>query len=112
LLRLIQDMREIGFHDLTIQAFQDAGFPKTDAELPTPAARQVRNERGLKMSLAYCSGIAAITIALTSVGFAAVLWHVKWWLSAALAGTVILCILIVMLVAAHFVSPAPMEKGR
>ena len=107
LLRVIQDMREIGLHDLSVQAFQEAGFPAIEAHLRGPAERQARNERGLRLSLAYCFAIAAITICLTSIGFAAALWHVEWWISAALGGAVVLCAAVVALVAAHFVAAPP-----
>jgi len=38
LLRLIKDVNEVGLDDLTLRAFQDAGFPSPPAQL----CRQVR----------------------------------------------------------------------
>ena len=37
LLRLIKDVNDVGLDDLTLRAFQDAGFPEIDAYFPRPS---------------------------------------------------------------------------
>ena len=49
LLRLINDLKEVGIDGLTLRAFQDAGFPHTDA-----ASGGASRIEGVPLSAGYC----------------------------------------------------------
>ena len=105
LLRLVQDMQEIRLDEITIQAFQETGFPDLDAYLPPLHEREKQNERRSRLSVGYSFAIAALTVMLTLTGFVAALWHVAWWIGVALVATVALCATLVMVIAGHSLSP-------
>ena len=87
LLRLVKDIQDIRLDEITLQAFQETGFPNLDAYLPPFHERQKQNERRLRVSLGYSFAIAALTTVLTLAGFVAALWHVAWWIGAMLLAT-------------------------
>ena len=105
LLRLIKDLQDIGIDDLTLKAFQDAGFPDIEAYFPPFRQRQEQNRRRSRLTLCYSLGILALTIALTLTGFAAALWHVVWWIGAVLVATVTLCTMLIIVLFAHSLWP-------
>jgi hypothetical protein len=105
LLRLIKDMKGIGVDDLTLQAFQDAGFPDIEAYFPPPRERESHHKRRATIALGYSLGIAAPSIALTLTGLVAALWHVAWWIGVVLLAMVILSIALVTVVIAHSMPP-------
>jgi len=45
LLRIITDIKAVGFDDLTLKAFQDAGFPDIDAYFPPVREREALRAR-------------------------------------------------------------------
>ena len=104
LLRLIKDMKDIGIDDLTLQAFQDAGFPNIEAYFPPPQERASHKRRS-NLALGYSLGIVALSIALTLTGLVAALWHMAWWIGVALLTMVILTTALVIAVIAHSLPP-------
>src|SRR5262245_55816628 len=53
LLRLIKDANDVGLDDLTLRAFQEAGFPEIDAYFPPPAASASQHARRSRVALLY-----------------------------------------------------------
>ena len=68
LLRLIKDVNDVGLDDLTLRAFQDAGFTDIDAYFPSPHERVAQHARRSRVALLYSLGIAASSMALTVIG--------------------------------------------
>jgi hypothetical protein len=75
LLRLVKDVNDVGLDDLTLRAFQDAGFPDIDAYFPSPGERAAQQARRSRVAILYSMGIAALSIALTMTGMSAAMWH-------------------------------------
>jgi len=105
LLRLIKDVNDVGLDDLTLRAFQDAGFPEIEAYFPSPVERAPRHARRSRVALLYALGIAAVSIALTVTGMAAALWHMGHWIPVVLLSAVILSAVLVTVAIAHGLPP-------
>ena len=105
LLRLIKDVNDVGLDDLTLRAFQDAGFPEIEAYFPSPVERASRHARRSRVALLYALGIAAVSIALTVTGMAAALWHMGHWIPVVLLSAVILSAVLVTVAIAHGLPP-------
>ena len=95
LLRLIKDVNDVGLDDLTLRAFQDAGFPDIDAYFPSPAERESQYARRSRVALLYAMGIAGLSLALTLTGVAAAVWHMGRWIAFVLLAMVILSVALV-----------------
>jgi hypothetical protein len=106
LLRLIGDVNHVGLDDLTLRAFQDAGFPEIDAYFPSPGERAFLHARRSRVALAYSLGIAAVSIALTVTGMAAAVWHMGHWITVVLLSAVVLSAVLVTVAVAHALPPA------
>jgi MFS family permease len=105
LLRLVKDAKEIGLDDLTLQAFQDAGFPQIEAYFPASPDRDLQRKRRSNLTLIYCLGIVILSGALTIAGLMAALWHMAWWIAAALGAAILFSAVLVVGVFAQFVQP-------
>jgi hypothetical protein len=105
LLRLIKDANDVGLDDLTLRAFQDAGFPEIDAYFPSPAARSSQHARRSRVALLYSLGIAAVSVALTAIAIAAAVWHMGHWIALVLLSAVILSAGIITVAIAHALPP-------
>jgi len=105
LLRLVKDAKEIGLDDLTLQAFQDAGFSQIEAYFPASPDRDLQRKRRSNLTLMYCLGIVILSGALTIAGLMAALWHMAWWIAAALGAAIIFSAVLVVGVFAQFVQP-------
>jgi hypothetical protein len=105
LLRLIKDVNDVGLDDLTLRAFQDAGFPEIDAYFPSPVERASQHARRSRVALIYALGIAAGSIALTVTGMAAALWHMGHWIAVVLLSAVTLSAVLVAVAVAHALPP-------
>jgi len=101
LLRLIKDVNDVGLDDLTLQAFQDAGFPDIDAYFPSPGERAAQYVRRSGVALLYALGIAGVSIALTVTGMAAALWHMGHWIAVVFLFAVFLSAVVVTVAFAH-----------
>ena len=105
LLRLIKDVKDIGIDDISLQAFQDAGFPDIEAYFPPSQERESLRRRRSNIALRYSGGIAALSIALTVTGLVAALWHMAWWIGVVLLLMIILSTVLVIVVLAHSLPP-------
>jgi hypothetical protein len=105
LLRLIKDVSDVGLDDLTLHAFQDAGFPEIDAYFPSPGERASQHARRSRIALFYSLGIAALSIALTMTGMAAAVWQLGHWIAVVLFAAVILSAIVVTVAIAHALPP-------
>jgi len=101
LLRLIRDVNDVALDDLTLRAFQDAGFPEIDAYFPSPVERASQHARRSRVALLYSLGIAAVSVAVTVTGVAAALWHMGHWIAFVLLSAVILSAVLVTVAIAH-----------
>jgi hypothetical protein len=104
-LRLIKDVNDVGLDDLTLRAFQEAGFPDIDAYFPAPPEQKSQHARRSRVALLYSLGIAALSMALTVTGMAAAVWHMGRWIAFVLLAAVALSVALVMLVVAHALPP-------
>lgn len=109
LLRLIRDANHVGLDDLTLRAFQDAGFPEIDAYFPAPGERASVHARRSRVALVYSLGIAAVSIGLTVTGMEAAVWHMAHWIAFVLLSAVILSAVLVTVAVAHAL---PAESDR
>ena len=90
LLRLIKDANDVGLDDLTLRAFQDAGFPEIEAYFPSSGESAPQHSRRSRVALLYSLGIAASSIGLTVAGMVAAVWHMGGWIAFVLISAVIL----------------------
>jgi hypothetical protein len=105
LLRLIRDVNEVGLDDLTLRAFQEAGFPDIDEYFPAPGERAAQRARRSRAALLYAMGIAALSLALTLTGIAAAVWHMGWWIAFVLLAMSALSAALIGIVIAHTLPP-------
>jgi len=110
LLRLIKDVNDLGLDDLTLRAFQDAGFPEIDAYFPSPGERTSQHARGSRVALLYSLGIAAVSVALIVTGMAAALWHMGRWIAFVLLAAVIVSVALVGIAVGHTLPPETGEE--
>jgi len=112
LLKLIKDVKSVGLDDLTLQAFQDAGFPDIDAYFPSPGERAVLHVRRARVALGYALGIAVISIALTVAGMTAAMWHMGRWIAIVLLAAVSASVALIAIVIAHTLPPESDREQR
>jgi hypothetical protein len=105
LLRLVKDAADIGIDEVTLKAFQDAGFPAIDAYFPPPEEAAARRKRRAHLALAYSLGIATLSSILTLVGLVAALWHMAWWVAVVLLAAAALSAFLVLAVGVHSMPP-------
>jgi len=112
LLRLIKDANDVGLDDLTLRAFQDAGFPKVEAYFPSPEESASQHARRSRIALLYSLGIAAVSIGLTVTGMVAAVWHMGHWIAFVLLSAVILSAGLLTVAIAHALpQPSAAEKA-
>jgi ABC-type multidrug transport system fused ATPase/permease subunit len=104
LLRLIQDMREVGIEEHVLHAFQDAGFP-IEAYFPPPQEMESLYKRRTNVALRYLVGILALSTVLTLTGTVAVLWYMAWWIGVVFLAMAILSPAIVIVVIIRLLPP-------
>ena len=112
LLRLIKDVNDVGLDDLTLRAFQDAGFPNIDAYFPPPGERAVQQARRSRVAMLYSMGIAAVSIALTMTGMSAAMWHMGRPIAFVLLTAATLSVAVVGVAIAHTLPPGSDGKRR
>src|SRR6185312_15201768 len=104
--RLIKDVHDIDIDDLTLKAFQDAGFPHIEEYFPPAQAIAAARRKRLHVALGYAWGIAALSVVLTLAGTAAALWHMRWWIGTILLSMTGLGALLVVAVIWRSLPPA------
>jgi hypothetical protein len=95
LLRLSKDVRDIALDELTLRAFQDAGFNDLEAHFPPPLERESRRKKQSNVTLLYALTIAAVSIALTTIGLIGAFWHMAWWIAVVFVVAVVASIALV-----------------
>ncbi len=93
-LRLIQDMKDVAIDDVTLRAFQDAGFPNIEAYFPSAQEKVALHKRRSDVALRYSIGVATLSITFTLVGMVAALWYMAWWISVVFIAVVILSLVL------------------
>ena len=111
LLRFIRDVKELGLEDLTLQAFQQAGFPDIHTHFPSPSEQTSRRSRQARMVLAYALGVAALSAVLTLIGLGAALWHMGRWIAYVLLGATVSSAVLVAVAVIHSWAP-PSSAGQ
>ena len=90
LLRLVQDLKQVGFEEELAQAFHEVGFTVGEQVL-SPQALETMRTRRTRIVLGYCLGILTLSALLTLTGIIAALWHMAWWIAVAFFAMVMLC---------------------
>ena len=81
LARLVKDVKAVGMIDeLTLQSARDAGYLDIEAYAPPANERESLRARRSATALRFSLVIAAVCVALTSIGLVAALWYVAWWI--------------------------------
>jgi MFS family permease len=108
LLRLLQDLKHIGFEEELAQAFQEVGFT-----VVYPTALEALRQRRTGVVLSYSLGIVALSVLLTLTGMTATLWHMAWWIGVGFFTMVLLSLVIVIVAIAASQPPdSPEEKEQ
>src|SRR5947209_10371871 len=74
LLRLIQDLKHVGFEEELAHAFEEVGFTFGE-QIPSPTAVEILPKRRTGVVLSYSLGILALSVLLTLTGMIATLWY-------------------------------------
>ncbi|HYT33570.1 MAG TPA: hypothetical protein VEL69_00925 [Ktedonobacteraceae bacterium] len=107
LLKLIQEMKEVGIDEHLLHAFQEADFP-IEAYVPQDSASLQR--RRTNVALCYSLGILALSLVLTLAGMTAALWYMAWWVGIIFLVMVLISQILVILVIAHSLPPTSEEE--
>ncbi|HTO92639.1 MAG TPA: hypothetical protein VMJ70_16025 [Candidatus Sulfotelmatobacter sp.] len=105
LLRLSKDVEEIGLESLTLQSFEEAGFRDIHAHLPAPSQRESAKKRSVRVTLGYALAMAALSLALTTTGIVAALWHMAPWVAEAFLAMALLSGILIVLALRHSLPP-------
>ena len=95
LLRLVKDLKEVGFEQEFAQAFQDVDFTIRE-QVASPKTLESWRKRRTGFFLAYSLGILALSVLLTLTGMIAVLWYMAWWIGVMFFVMVIISLVIVI----------------
>ena len=95
LLRLIQDLKPIGFEEELAQAFQEVGFTVGE-QVASPKALESLRKRRTSIVLRHSVWILALSALLTLTGMVAALWHMAWWIGFAFIAMVMISQVIVI----------------
>ena len=106
LLRLVQDLKQVGFEEEVAQAFQEISFPG-GAQITTPKALESMRKRRAGFFLGFSLGILTLSGILTLTGMIAALWHMAWWIGVAFFAMIIISPVIVIVA---FVSTQPPDS--
>jgi ABC-type multidrug transport system fused ATPase/permease subunit len=108
LLRLVKDMKQVGFENEFAQAFQDVDFT-VGGQITSPKTLESQRKRRTVFFLAYSLGILALSVLLTLTGMIAVLWYMAWWIGVIFFVMVIISLVIVIVA---LVSSQPPETSE
>jgi len=110
LLRLIQDLKRVGFEEEVVQTFQDVGFT-VGVQLASPKALESLRKRRTGIVLGSSLGILALSVLLTLTGMTAALWHMAWWIGVIFFAMVMISLAIVI-VAIVTIQPPDSEEEK
>jgi ABC-type multidrug transport system fused ATPase/permease subunit len=112
LLRLVKDLKQVGFEDELAQAFQDIDFT-IGGQITSPKTLESQRKRRTVFFLAYSLGILALSVLLTLTGMVALLWYMAWWIGVIFFVMVIIGLVIVILALVSSQPPeTPEEKEQ
>lgn len=112
LLKLLQDLKKVGFEEGLAQAFQEAGFTVGE-QVATPTSLEAMRQRRTRVVLSSSLGILVLSALLTLTGMTATLWHLAWWIGVVFLAMVMLCLVIVNVAFVTSQPPdSPEEKER
>lgn len=109
LLKLVQDLKQVGFEEELAQAFHEVGFAVGEQVL-SPNALESMRKRRTRIVLGYCLGILVLVALLTLTGVIAALWHMAWWIGVAFFAMVLISLGIVTVVIATAQPPDSAEE--
>jgi hypothetical protein len=98
LLRIVRDVKPVGFEQGLVRAFQEAGLTPGEQQIPSLTTLAAVRKRGTRNVLYAALGILTLSAVLTAVGMVAALWHVAWWIGVAFGIMVFICQIIVQIV--------------
>jgi len=98
LLRIVRDVKPVGFEQGIVRVFQEAGFTPGQQQIPTLTTLEAVRKRGTRNVLYTALGILSLSAVLTLAGMVAALWHVEWWIAVAFGVMVLVCQIIVQIV--------------
>jgi MFS family permease len=98
LLRVVQDVKPVGFEEGIVRVFQEAGFTPGEQQIPSLTTLEAVRKRGTRNVLYTALGILTLSGVLTLVGMVAALWHVAWWIAVAFGVMVFICQIIIQIV--------------
>lgn len=107
LLRLIQEMKDVGIDEHMLHAFQDAGIP-TEGYFPQES--ESLHRRRTALALRYSVGILVLSIILTLAGMVAALWYMAWWVGIIFLVMVLVSQALVIVVFAQALPPESAEE--
>jgi ABC-type multidrug transport system fused ATPase/permease subunit len=96
LLRLVNDLKQVGFEEELEQAFKGAD-PIVREKAASHNTLESMRKRRTVFFLGYSLGILALSVLLTLIGMLAVLWHMAWWIGVAFFVIVIICLIFVII---------------
>jgi ABC-type multidrug transport system fused ATPase/permease subunit len=112
LLRLVKDLKEVGFEQEFAQAFQDVDVTIRE-QVASPKTLESLRKRRTGFFLAYSLGILVLSVLLTLTGMIAVLWYMAWWIGVVFFVMVIISLVIVNVALVSSQPPeSPEEKER
>ncbi len=91
LLRLVRDVKPVGFEEGIARAFQEAGLIPGAQQVPSLTALETVRKRGTRNVLNTALAILTLSSILTVVGLGAALWHMVWWIAVAFVAMVFIC---------------------
>ncbi len=95
LLRLVKDLKEVGFEQEFAQAFQDVDLT-VRGQIASPKTLESWRKRRTGFFLAYSLGMLVLSVLLTLTGMIAVLWYMAWWIGVIFFVMVIISLVIVI----------------
>jgi hypothetical protein len=98
LLRIVRDVKPVGFEQGLVSVFQEAGLTPGEQQVPSLTTLEAVRKRGTRNVLYAALGILTLSAVLTVVGMVAALWHVAWWIGVAFGVMVFICQIIVQIV--------------
>ena len=109
LLRLVQDLAQMGFEEEVTQAFQEVGLTE-GGRVPTPQILEAQRKRRTAVFLRFSVGILALSAILTLAGMIATLWHMAWWIGVAFFAMIVISLGIVIIAFGTSLAPDSSEE--
>jgi ABC-type multidrug transport system fused ATPase/permease subunit len=110
LLRLVQDLKRVGFEEEVVQVFKDVGFT-VGAQMASPTALESLRKRRTGIVLGDSLGILALSGLLTLTGMTAALWHMAWWIGVVFLAMVLIS-LVIVIVAIFTIQPPDSQEEK